>query len=90
VDHFTRFMGEDDDIAKAIDQGYQHGMIRGRFFEAGYLVGQVSKILDELRTTPLTGDNNAQVVWSIAALTQVKELLKARRDELEARNARLK
>lgn len=45
MDHFVRYMGQDDDIAKALDQGYESGLTRGRYFEAGFIHRQVSDLI---------------------------------------------
>ena len=45
MDHFTRYMGQDDDIAKALQQGYESGLTRGRYFEAGFIRRQIADLI---------------------------------------------
>ncbi len=90
VDYFVRYMGQDDDIAKALDQGYQSGLNKGREFEAGYLRRQIQELIQIQRVAPMEGHNNAQIIHTMTALEEVEALLSRRLNELEARNARVR
>lgn len=83
---FVRYMGENDDIARALDQGYQKGISKGREFEAGYLLRQIEQMLDAVKKTRFTGDNSAEIIHTMTAIERVQETLRLRLIDLKARN----
>ena len=83
---FVRYMGQDDDIARALEQGYQDGISKGREFETGYMLRQVTDMLDAVKRTRFTGDNSAEIIYSMTAIERVQELLRLRLIDLKVRN----
>lgn len=83
---FVRYMGQDDDIARALQQGYEQGLEKGREFEAGYLLRQVEDLLDSVKKTRFTGDNSAEIIHTMTAIERVQETLRLRLIDLKVRN----